>query len=77
LSLAFIKPFAAGYTLDLNLFRRQGLVGLPLKVFHIDRGSQYIIKRFKNLLESCGIRSSIRGMSGCWDNAVVERFIAV
>ena len=47
---------------------RQGLV------FHSDRGSQYTSKRFRNLLEGYGIRSSMGDVGACWDNAVVERF---
>jgi len=43
-------------------------------VFHSDRGSQYTSKRFRNLLDSYGIRSSMGDVGACWDNAVVERF---
>jgi putative transposase len=43
-------------------------------VFHSDRGSQYTSKRFRNLLEGYGIRSSMGDVGACWDNAVVERF---
>lgn len=43
-------------------------------VFHNDRGSQYTSKRFRNLLEDYGIRSSMGDVGACWDNAVVERF---
>ena len=43
-------------------------------VFHSDRGSQYTSKRYKKLLSSYGIRSSMGDVGACWDNAVVERF---
>jgi len=43
-------------------------------VFHSDRGSQYTSKRFRKLLSSYGIRSSMGDVGACWDNAVVERF---
>jgi putative transposase len=43
-------------------------------VFHSDRGSQYTSKRFRNLLNGYGIRSSMGDVGACWDNAVVERF---
>ena len=50
---------------------RQPLKGL---VFHSDRGSQYTSKRFRRLLDSYGMRSSMGDVGACWDNAVVERF---
>lgn len=43
-------------------------------VFHSDRGSQYTSKRYRRLLASYGIRSSMGDVGACWDNAVVERF---
>jgi len=43
-------------------------------VFHSDRGSQYTSKRFRKLLLTYGIRSSIGDVEACWDNTVVERF---
>jgi len=43
-------------------------------VFHSDRGSQYTSKRFRKLLLTYGIRSSMGDVGACWDNAVVERF---
>lgn len=48
----------------------------PLKgvVFHSEQGSQYTSKRFRTLLESYGLRSSMGDIGACWDNAVVERF---
>ncbi|MEM5528014.1 IS3 family transposase [Gammaproteobacteria bacterium AS21] len=58
---ALIKPY--------NL--RQPPKGL---VFHSDRGSQYTSKRFRKLLLTYGIRSSMGDVGACWDNAVVERF---
>ena len=43
-------------------------------VFHSDRGSQYTSKRYRRLLKSYGVRSSMGDVRACWDNAVVERF---
>jgi putative transposase len=43
-------------------------------IFHSDRGSQYTSKRFRLLLKSYGLRSSMGDVGACWDNAVVERF---
>ena len=50
---------------------RQPRAGL---VFHSDQGSQYTSKRYRGLLSSYGIRSSMGDVGACWDNAVVERF---
>ena len=48
----------------------------PLKgrVFHSDRGSQFTIWRYCQLLEGYGVRASMGDVGACWDNAVVERF---
>ena len=43
-------------------------------VFHSDRGSQYTSKRYRRLLKSYGVRSSMGDVGACWDNAGVERF---
>lgn len=43
-------------------------------VFHSDRGSKYTSKQYRRLLKSYGLRSSMRDVGACWDNAVVERF---
>jgi putative transposase len=43
-------------------------------VFHSDRGSQYMSKRFRKLLRDLNCRSSMGDVVACWDNAVVERF---
>jgi transposase InsO family protein len=43
-------------------------------VFHSDRGSQYTSRRYRQLLESYGMRASMGDVGACWDNAVVERF---
>jgi putative transposase len=46
-------------------------------VFRSDRGSQYTSRRYRQLLESYGVRASMGDVGACWDNAVVERFLAV
>jgi putative transposase len=43
-------------------------------VFHSDRDSQYTSRRFKNLLNSNGILSSMGSVGACWDIAVAEQF---
>jgi putative transposase len=43
-------------------------------VFHSNRGSQYTSWRYRQLLESYGVRASMGDVGACWDNAVVERF---
>jgi putative transposase len=43
-------------------------------VFHSDRGSQYTITGFRNLVSRLGCRASMGDVGACWDNAVVERF---
>ena len=43
-------------------------------VFHSEIGSQYISKRYRNLLTNYGISTSMGDVGACWDNAVVERF---
>jgi putative transposase len=46
---------------------RQPAKGL---VFHLDKGSQYIVKNYRKLLFP-----SMGDVGACWDNAVVERFL--
>jgi putative transposase len=46
-------------------------------VFHSDRGSQYTSRRYRQLLESYGVRASMGDVGACWHNAVVELFLAV
>lgn len=46
----------------------------PGLVFHSDRGSQYTSRKYRRLLTSYGLRSSMGDVGACWDNAVVERF---
>jgi putative transposase len=36
--------------------------------------SQYTSRRYRQLLESYGVRASMGDVGACWDNAVVERF---
>jgi putative transposase len=44
-------------------------------IFHNDRGSQYISKRFGSLLKHHSIQASMSGVGACWGNDVVERFL--
>ena len=43
---------------------------------HSDRGSQYTAHEFKELLSSCGVRSSNSAKGNCYDNAAEESFWA-
>jgi putative transposase len=47
----------------------------PIKelVFHSDRGS-HTSRRYRKLLKSYGMRTSMGDVGACWDNAGVERF---
>lgn len=45
-------------------------------IFHSDRGSQYTSKQQRNLLKRFRMRASMGDVGACWDNAVVERFLA-
>ncbi|KZN44823.1 hypothetical protein N482_15725, partial [Pseudoalteromonas luteoviolacea NCIMB 1942] len=36
-------------------------------VFHSDRGSQYMSKRYRNLLKQFNIRASMGDVGACWD----------
>ena len=40
-------------------------------MFHSDRGCQYTRKSYR------GLRASMGDVEGCWDNAVMERFLVV
>jgi len=43
-------------------------------IHHSDRGSQYASQRFRNVLSSTGILSSMSGTGNCYDNAFIESF---
>ncbi|WMS87900.1 DDE-type integrase/transposase/recombinase [Pleionea litopenaei] len=42
------------------------------KLFHSDRGSQYVSESLETILADVNISMSRKG--NCWDNAVAERF---
>ncbi|OUS09895.1 hypothetical protein A9Q89_12470 [Gammaproteobacteria bacterium 53_120_T64] len=44
---------------------RQPLKGL---IFHIDRGSQYTSKSYRELLENYGARASMGDVGACWES---------
>jgi transposase InsO family protein len=46
-------------------------------VFHSDRRSQYTSQRYRQLLESYGVRASMGDVGACWNNVMVKRFLAV
>ena len=43
-------------------------------IFHSDRGSQYMSKRFRNLLDEYNITQSMSSTGNCYDNAKMESF---
>lgn len=45
-------------------------------VFHSDRGSQYMSKKFRNLLDKYNIKQSMSSTGNCYDNAKMESFFA-
>lgn len=53
------------------LENRQAEQGL---IFHSDRGSQYVSKLFRKLLEENHCIQSMSRKGNCWDNAVAESF---
>ncbi len=62
-------PLAA---LDLALRREQPTGG----VHHSDRGSQYASHAYRGVLVAHGFTASMSRPGDCWDNAVVESFLA-
>jgi transposase InsO family protein len=45
-------------------------------IIHSDRGSQYVSKRFRELLMSNGCRQSMSRRGNCYDNAQAESFFS-
>ena len=43
-------------------------------IHHSDRGSLYASHRYKNLLRTYGIKSSMSAKGNCYDNAAMESF---
>lgn len=58
--------------LDMALDREGGHSGLH----HSDRGVQYACRAYRDRLAASGITVSMSRRGDCWDNAVVESFIA-
>jgi putative transposase len=59
--------------LTMAIWQRKPKAGL---IVHTDRGSQYASKMYRNLLLDYGIKGSMIREGDCWDNAVVEAFLA-
>ena len=57
--------------LSMALGRRQPDAGL---IMHTDRGSQYGVDSYRQLLTRHGIQPSMSRKGNCWDNAVAESF---
>jgi len=45
-------------------------------IFHSDRGSQYMSKKFRGLLDKYNIKQSMSSTGNCYDNAKMESFFA-
>ncbi len=58
--------------LDMALEREDGKGGLH----HSDRGVQYACRPYRDRLAKHGIRVSMSRRGNCWDNAIVESFMA-
>jgi transposase InsO family protein len=48
----------------------------PNTIVQIDRGSQYVSKNFRALLQSHECRQSMSRRANCWDNAQAERLFS-
>lgn len=59
--------------LNMALQRREVSQGL---IHHSDRGSQYTDKGYRQVLQDRGIQQSMSGVGNCYDNAMMESFIA-
>jgi len=59
----------------LQMALRQGLIKRGA-IVHTDRGSQYVSKDYRHLLERCGLRQSMSGKGNCYDNAQAESFFS-
>ena len=55
----------------LQMALRKGLIKRGA-IIHTDRGSQYVSKEYRDLLERCGLRQSMSGKGNCYDNAQAE-----
>lgn len=59
----------------LQMALRRGLIKRGA-IIHTDRGSQYVSKDYRDLLERCGLRQSMSGKGNCDDNAQAESFFS-
>ncbi len=59
----------------LQMALRRGLIKRRC-IVHTDRGSQYVSKEFRSLLERHGLRQSMSGKGNCYDNAQAESFFS-
>ena len=59
----------------LQMALRQGLIKRGA-IVHTDRGSQYVSKEYRDLLERCGLRQSMSAKGNCYDNAQAESFFS-
>ncbi|MFT6433877.1 MAG: transposase InsO family protein [Candidatus Azotimanducaceae bacterium] len=57
--------------LEMALWQRQAKAGL---IVHSDRGSQYVSKTYRRLLEANDVVGSICRRGICWDNTVAKSF---
>jgi transposase InsO family protein len=59
----------------LQMALRRGLIKRGA-IVHTDRGSQYVSKEYRDLLNRCGLRQSMSGKGNCYDNAQAESFFS-
>lgn len=56
---------------------KKAVINRPIEpglIFHSDRGSQYVSREFRRLLEEKQCVQSMSRKGNCWDNAVAESF---
>ena len=59
--------------LKMALLQRKSKPGL---IVHSDRGVQYRVQGYQDLLMKNGCRSSMSRQANCWDNAAMESFFS-
>jgi transposase InsO family protein len=68
----------AGHSLTVNALQQALRLRQPAPgvIHHSDRGVQYAASGYQALLQRYGFRVSMSRVGDCWDNAVVESFMA-
>ena len=55
---------------------RQELIQEDIPVVHSDRGVQYASEKYRETIDSIGLKASMSRKGNCWDNAFAESFFA-